>query len=225
MNSDNKEWKEFKVKNLFSVEKCKCPNASKLGSGIIPYVGATNKNNGVISFAKAECHLITKGSCIAFICDGQGSVGYSIYKSEDFIGSTTVKIGRNPFLNRQIGMFFVSALDKNRFLYSYGHKRNEKRLLNETILLPSNNKLPDYEYMENYAKEIEKKKLDQYITYIKKRLSSLVYKEIPKLEEKEWKEFFIKNLFEDIQRGKRLTKSNQIEGKVPYISSSSINNG
>ena len=31
--------------------------------------------------------------------------------------------------------------------------------------------------------------------------------------------------FNTIQRGKRLTKSNQIKGLTPYISSSGINNG
>lgn len=50
-------------------------------------------------------------------------------------------------------------------------------------------------------------------------------KKIEKLEEKEWKEFFLINIFDNIQRGKRLTKNNQINGKFPYISSTSLNNG
>lgn len=41
----------------------------------------------------------------------------------------------------------------------------------------------------------------------------------------EWEEFYINDLFEDIQRGKRLTKANFIDGIVPYISSSAENNG
>lgn len=46
-----------------------------------------------------------------------------------------------------------------------------------------------------------------------------------RLNSVEWKEFYLNELFEDIQRGKRLTKSNFINGKIPYISSSAESNG
>ena len=89
---EDREWKEFKVDNLFSVEKCKCSNATSLQKGYFPYVGATNNNNGTVSYVEKKNSWITKGNCIVFVCDGQGSVGYSIYKKEDFIGSTTLKV-------------------------------------------------------------------------------------------------------------------------------------
>lgn len=44
------------------------------------------------------------------------------------------------------------------------------------------------------------------------------------LDQKEWKEFIIEDLF-DIKRGKRLIKSDQREGNKPYISSKGIENG
>lgn len=45
------------------------------------------------------------------------------------------------------------------------------------------------------------------------------------LSDKEWKEFYISGIFDEIKRGKRLTRSNQILGQTPYISSSALNNG
>lgn len=45
------------------------------------------------------------------------------------------------------------------------------------------------------------------------------------LKDREWKEFFIRDIFKEIQRGKRLKKDNHIEGPIPYVSSTSINNG
>ena len=51
---------------------------------------------------------ITKGNCIVFICDGQGSVGYSNYMNIDFIGSTTLTAGYNQHLNKYIGLFLVT---------------------------------------------------------------------------------------------------------------------
>jgi len=46
-----------------------------------------------------------------------------------------------------------------------------------------------------------------------------------KLVEKEWREFFISEIFMKIQRGKRLTKGNQQSGETPYVSSTAANNG
>lgn len=45
------------------------------------------------------------------------------------------------------------------------------------------------------------------------------------LDGREWKEFFIYEVFPDIKRGKRLKKEDHIMGIFPYVSSSAINNG
>ena len=58
-----------------------------------------------------------------------------------------------------------------------------------------------------------------------KELSNLKYKDIEALEDKEWHEFFLKDIFSTVQRGKRLIKSNQVAGSTPYISSTALNNG
>ena len=48
---------------------------------------------------------------------------------------------------------------------------------------------------------------------------------IPNLNEKTWRPFFVKDIFETIQRGKRLKTSDHIQGNKPYVSSSAQNNG
>lgn len=56
--------------------------------------------------------------------------------------------------------------------------------------------------------------------------AAIEFKQIPKLSEKDWKDFFITDLFTDeIQRGKRLIKDHHVVGNVPYVSSSAMNNG
>ena len=159
-----KEWKEYRLDALFQIEHCKCSKVSNLPQGNIPYVGATNRNNGVLKFISGEEKLITKGNCIAFICDGEGSIGYSIYKNEDFIGSTTVKVGRSKFLNKYIGLFITTIADRVQSKYNFGFKRNERHLKAEILLLPSSDDgQPDYEYMEQYMKVIEYNKLKAYL--------------------------------------------------------------
>ena len=40
-----------------------------------------------------------------------------------------------------------------------------------------------------------------------------------------WQEFFINEVFPNIQRGKRLKTNDHFLGKMPYISSTALNNG
>lgn len=168
MELASKEWKAFKLSSIFDVEHCKCSNVSKLRDGNVPYVGATNRNNGVLHFVEYDETLITKGNCIAFICDGEGSVGTSIYKKEDFIGSTTVKVGRSKFINSYSAFFITTIANKVRSKYNFGFKRNDKHLRNELLLLPVTSKgEPDYAFMENYMKALESKKIKQYLEYKK----------------------------------------------------------
>ena len=219
------EWGNFYVKEIFEIEKCKCSKVSSLTEGKIPYVGATNRNNGVLSFIDGEDKLITKGNCIAFICDGEGSIGYSMYKEEDFIGSTTVKVGRNKRLNKYNAKFISTIADTVRSKYNFGFKRNEEHLKKEILQLPiDDNNNPDWHFMEEYIKERENKQRNDLKEYYKSRLLDLVIcTEI--LTDVEWGEFFVSDVFDTVQRGKRLTKANQIDGEIPYISSTALNNG
>lgn len=147
-------WKEFKVGDLFELKKCKCGQAGDLVDGTdINYIGAKKNDNGLMKTVLYEKALVSKGNSIIFICDGQGSVGYSIYMDKDFIGSTTLTAGYNPNLNKYNAMFIVTVLDKERYKYSYGRKYGP-HLVNATIKLPTKNGQPDWEFMENYIKSL-----------------------------------------------------------------------
>ncbi len=56
-------------------------------------------------------------------------------------------------------------------------------------------------------------------------LAKTQFNPIEPLSSKEWRDFYLKDIFKTVQRGKRLTKSNQINGRMPYISSTAENNG
>lgn len=45
------------------------------------------------------------------------------------------------------------------------------------------------------------------------------------LKDREWKPFSVIDIFDEVERGKRLKKSDHVEGKRPYVSSSAKNNG
>jgi len=91
LNLKKDDWIDFYIHDVFTdIESCKCSNASSLliEGDDIEYIGAKKKNNGVMYKVQYNEDLITKGNCVIFICDGQGSVGYTNYIDHDFIGST-----------------------------------------------------------------------------------------------------------------------------------------
>lgn len=140
---------------MFHLVNCKCANASQLENGIdISYIGAKKNGNGVMKKVKFDNDLITKGNCVIFICDGQGSVGFNNYIDEDFIGSTTLMAGYNKNLNKYNGLFITTILDLERDKFSFGRKR-KKTLAQTVIKLPSLNNTPDWDYMEKYIKDLQ----------------------------------------------------------------------
>ena len=151
---DVNHWQEYRIEDIFKLEKCKCGNAGELTDGNdLFYIGAKKSNNGVMKSVENDKKLVTKGNCIVFICDGQGSVGYSNYMEKDFIGSTTLTAAYNNNLNKYNALFIVSVLDKERYKYSYGRKYGP-HLKKAIIKLPTKNNKPDWEYMENYIKSL-----------------------------------------------------------------------
>lgn len=154
---DFENWKYFKLIDVFRFEKCKCSNATNLlvEGDEIYYIGAKKKENGIMMKVEYEEELISKGNCIVFIGDGQGSVGYSTYQPIDFIGSTTLTCGYNENINRYNAMFIVTVLDLERFKYSFGRKYGKNQLEKAKIKLPSKNDKPDFEFMEKYIKTIK----------------------------------------------------------------------
>lgn len=110
--------------------------------------------------------------------------------------------------------------------YSHGYKRNRQHLRGDKVMLPINSAgKPDYKFMEEYVKDLKKEKIDTYFKYLNKNATKIEYKDIPAINHKKWKDFFLIDIFPKIKRGKRLKNEDHIAGNIPYVSSSSLNNG
>ena len=169
LSLDGVKWAKFRIGDLFRLEQGKGRGANHLESisDGISYLGATNRNNAVLDFVKPVEKLVQKGNCIAFIRNGEGAMGYSVYKSEDFIATGDITVGYAPFLNRYTGIFITTAADMVRGRYSYNYKRSDTRLKNEIIQLPANDSGdPDWQFMEDYMRQTEQTLLRKYISHI-----------------------------------------------------------
>ena len=222
----DREWKEFRIGDLFEVTGSVTTKPQNLiENGFIPRITCSATNNALDDFYQNKA--TEKGGVLTV---DSATIGYVSYQSHDFIATDHVeKITNkdNSYISRFIGLFEKQCIDKATISkYGYGYKFAQERIKNQKILLPvSENGEPDYDFMENYIHELEQEKLSEYKTYAQKQVSELCYQDIEPLENKEWKAFLLTDLFENIQRGKRLTKENQKDGSIPYVSSSAQNNG
>jgi len=229
---DTTNWKWYSVQELFHPQKCKCSNATELLSpgNDIAYIGAKKSVNGVMSYVERVDNLVTKGNCIVFIGDGQGSVGYCLYQPYDFIGSTTLLAGYNDNLNQYTAQFLIGVLDCERYRYSFGRKYNKQAIEKTSILLPAkDNDTPDWQYMEDYVKNTlipqlpeqaravwEGKYDDKPINQTKLDLFS-----------QKWMPFLPKDIFDSIEIGRSydLNSLEYKENGVRYLCRGITNNG
>lgn len=228
MNLDlkNKEWKEFLIGDIFNISTGALLPKKALKKGNVARITATDSNNGVFDYYSEVTHknfrAVKNFISVSFL----GSVFYHPYKASLDMKIHSVKL-KELELNKYLAHFIVLALKRTTALFSYGDQLSSSDLPKKKILLPINKKdEPDFEFMEAFMKQKEQEKFLQYNTYISQRLEDLKgFKTIEPIEEKEWLEFFLKDIFTEIQRGKRLKKADHKKGKMPYVSSTGLNNG
>lgn len=225
------EWKEFKLNDLFErIEKGKCQNTNKETKESIngvSFLSATLNNNGVSGFVEPN-YLLQKGNCIMFVNQGDGGAGYSVYKKEDFISTTSNSFGYAKWINRYTGLFVASILCRFKEKYSFGYGRTENRLRKDKVFLPINSKGQlNWEFMENYMRKIEEKQKQKAIKYYSDKIKNLqnrLMKNKFDLNNIEWKEFKISEIF-NIFTGATIRQSDLIKGKIPRITATNLNNG
>lgn len=222
---NNVEWKEFYFSDIFEqIYIAPSSDSNKLEKGEVVFIGRSSTNNGLQDFVEINGKKIIKGNCITISMVGEPRAFYQVY---DFTCSQNILILRNDkYLNKNISLYLSSLIDnylKNKG-YGYGYPVGLKRVLRNKLLLPiTSDGSPNWQFMEDYIKQEMKAQSQKIITYYENKLMKLGF-ELFDLDV-EWKEFFFTDIFKEIKRGKRLTKSNQIDGNIPYVSSTGINNG
>ena len=226
-------WKEFWLSGTDGIFHLKATasgiDGNKLISGesqTIPYISRSDSMNGVKSFVSSkqkQKYKIDSGNCITIGLDTQTV----FYQPHSFFTGQNIQVLRNKELSQELALFLVETIRKQMVKFNWGgNGATLGRLARLKIMLPvDKNGEPDFDYMESTIYELKKAKTIEYREFLKKELKSIRYVEIPKLDEKDWAAFHIVELFDKVQRGKRLKTEDHIVGNTPYISSTAINNG
>lgn len=163
-----KEWREFWVGNLFQVTRPLARNKDAYDEGDVPFVASGTMRNGVMKCCKPhKDEPLDSRNCIT-VSPVDGS---SFYQSIDFLGrggaGSSILILRNDILNEFNGQFLARMIFQTCSKYTYGHMGNKENIKRERIMLPVNNSGgPDYNYMEQYVKNIMLRKYRQYLNFL-----------------------------------------------------------
>jgi len=225
------EWKTFKIKHIF--ETFSGTNGLQVYTGsyikknefeesIIPRITVKETNNGIDSYVFSDnkgFRVFENFISVSFL----GGVFYHPYKASiDMKVHALIPI--DVKLNKYNSQFLMNSIKNNINYSSYGNQLSSTDLPRIQILLPIDSEgNPNWQFMEDYIKQEMKVQSRKVASYYENKLMKLGF-ELLDLEV-EWKEFFFTDIFKEIKRGKRLTKSNQIDGDTPYVSSTGINNG
>lgn len=229
---NEKEWRTFPAfsdDGLFHIATTSSSiDAVRLKDGddkTVPYVTRSDMSNGVARFVSAENYDFGSddGGRITVGLDTQTA----FYQPHKFVTGQNVHVVTGEQLSEEVAFFLVTILrEQMQAKFNWGGNGatlgRMKRLL---VMLPVNdNGKPDYGYMAQYASEMRGGMLMRYKNYIAGQLSQLEYKEIPALDEKEWNEYALEELF-SVGAGKRLTNADKIDGNRPFVGATDNSNG
>ena len=219
---DTKQWKEFVIKDLFTVKRPSARSQANYDDGDVPFVASGNFNNGVLKYLEPKKdEILDAGNCIT-VSPIDGS---SFYQEDDFLGrggaGSSIILLYNPNLNLYNGYFIATVIRTVCRKYAYSDMANKDTIGAEKIKLPVDKTgNPDFSYMESYMKNLELA-VSSSLTDLQ---SAKKFDISGELDISNWKLFQISELF-NVQKGKRLTKADMKDGKIRFIGASAINNG
>ena len=222
LNLNDREWIAFFLSDIFSIKAGKRLTKSDMDIGNIPFIGATDSNNGITNWIATANSSLDKN---VLGVNYNGSVVENFYHGYNCIFSDDVKRLhlKNAADNKYVLLFFKTIILKQKVKYTYGYKFNGNRMERQKILVPVDKQgNPDYAFMEQYIRERESQLIQKYKDFIGRISQS--GGALSDLKSVKWKAFRILDLF-DYQRGNQNNMNSLSYGNEMLISAKNINNG
>lgn len=234
---DDREWKEFHFRDVFYIVDGyynKKPSMDE--NGRLPFLGATQYNNGVTGMtSKDNVRLRDKvggdsmndvekrfyaGGCIAIT--NNGSVGHAYYQSSEFTCShdITVVYLKDQVMSKELATFLIPSIQKAGESFAYAKKWRPIRMRRSKLMLPVKpDGTPDWDFMSDFMKKVEQNTLSEALRYFKPKKYKRMLTGGGKI-----RPFFMEDILR-ISNGVRLTKADMTIGNRPFVGSSEACNG
>ncbi len=221
LNLNDREWKGFSHDMIFTNYHGKRLTKEKREIGLLPMLTASESNQGVSSFIN-NSSMVIFDDCITI-----DMFGHAFYHDYKCTGDDNIYFFKNNAISGRAKKFIASCINNNRIKFSYGKQFRQRNADKEIVMLPVGlDGQPDYDFMEAYVREQEQQKIQSYLDYCTKQLQELgSLVSIDEIEDKDWKEFFVSDIFDIPKRGKRIISDNYADGNMAVVSSAGGNNG
>ncbi len=160
------KWVAFAIDEIFTISAGKRLTKDSMDSGDIPFVGASDSNNGITNWIGTANTSFDRN---VLGVNYNGSVVENFYHGYGCVFSDDVKRLHLKYYadNKYILLFFKTVILQQKVKYTYGYKFNGQRMERQKILLPvDEGGNPDYAYMEQYGRNLMLQKYQQYLNYI-----------------------------------------------------------
>ena len=164
---NQKKWDAFLISDIFDILPGKRLVAADTTLGDRPFIGALDNSNGVARFVNDTNASLDK-NVLGVNYNGNGMV-IGFYHPYECIFSDDVKRFhlKHHEDNAFVLLFMKIAILQQKSKFGYLYKFNAERMANTRIMLPiTDDGTPDYEYMEQYAKNLMIRKYKQYLAYL-----------------------------------------------------------
>lgn len=225
----DREWSAFYIHDYFEFIRGNQNNMAKCKAGYIPLISAKKVDNGYKDFIAPNNKLLFPKHILTLNNDGDGGVGIAYYQPvASALDTHVTALLPKIELSRHTLLFVARSITHQRDKFSHGYSLNNDRLRAQKIMLPENSdSLPDWQFMEDFIKQIERDKIAAVLSYYNNSLNNnslrgRVERWTP--SENRWAAFAIQDICE-IYSGVRLTKQDMKSGKIPFVGASDANNG
>lgn len=182
---NDREWKDFCFSDIFEIVDGyynKKPPVSE--GGILPFLGATQAQNGLTGFTSVELVMmydkvgeiavsdkekrVYRGGCIAITNDG--SVGHAYYQAREFTCSHSITVvylkGRE--MTKHLALFLIPSIQKVGQSFAYAKKWRPIRMRRSKLMLPIDaNGMPDWEFMSAFMLRMEHETLSKALAFFR----------------------------------------------------------
>lgn len=164
---EEKSWAEFVIEDIVDIKSGVRLTKDDQKEGSTPFIGATEYNNGVTAYVSNINNSLDSN---VIGVNYNGAVVESFYHPYKALFSDDVKrieLKNTSYQNKYVYLFLITMIEMQKKKYMYSYKFNAKRMSKQKILLPINSiGNPDWQFMENYMKQIEYEKLTKIIDYL-----------------------------------------------------------
>ncbi|CBY87123.1 type IV pili [Haemophilus influenzae biotype aegyptius] len=224
-----KDW--FTIKTSISFDKGNIELSNNRNGNNYEFIGRTSINNGIQGYVKHLGFEPNNGNTFSVIQVGKNIAQFRKHK---WYGSQNLFL-LTPKFDWIIShyKYMIACINSGLKIFDkdYSSYPTVNTLNNLVIFLPIRNEQPDVSYMYHFISELQAERLQELQGYLQVTgLSNYTLTEeeqraIDSFSEVDWDEFAFSSLFDSIQQGERLTKSDQISGYLPFVMSGITNTG